>query len=105
MINLKCTCHKPCFFRYSSSVGWKTEKRKEEERSRFNAEKSKKRVEKEEESSNSDTDSEKIPQNLEETENISKIMTEAEMNSLAAKIVKAEIMGNESLTSELKIQK
>ena len=47
-------------------------------------------------------DKEKEREPEEEPKQETKVLTEAEMNSLAAKLVKAEIMGNDDLAAELK---
>ena len=94
--------------RSDGSGGWKSSSRKDQER-----EEMKKRMEKKEEelkrrqsSSESESDhdedvKEEKDKRVEEPEPV-KVLTESEMNSIAAKIVKAEIMGNDDLAAQLK---
>ena len=94
--------------RSDGSGGWKSSSRKDQER-----EEMKKRMEKKEEElkrrqSSSESESEhdedvreEKDKRVEEPEPV-KVLTESEMNSIAAKIVKAEIMGNDDLAAQLK---
>jgi len=92
--------------RYASSGGWKTSERKDTERARYKEEEKRKREKESSSSSNSSSDSEpdqqpqKEPQPKEPEQ--PKILTETELNSLASKIVKAEIMGNDELVAQLR---
>ncbi len=92
-------------FRYSSSGGWKTSQRKEEERSKQREDEAKRKKAQSSSSSSSDSesDTEKAPTKQPEAqEEAPKILTETELNSLASKIVKAEIMGNDEMVAQLK---
>lgn len=97
--------------RFQSSGGWKTAARKEEDR--YNYEQGKKPVSTNKKSrqssssSSSDSEAGEEPTSspLEKPANPPpppKVMTETELNSLASKIVKAEIMGNDELLASLK---
>jgi len=86
---------------------WKTSSRRDMER-----EEMKKRMEKKEQelkrrnssdsSSESEAEDKKAPEESKDVPEPVKILTEAEMNALAAKIVKAEIMGNDEMAAQLK---
>ena len=90
-----------------SSGSWKSSSRQEQEREQMKQRMSEKEKElkRRNSSSESDTDDDEKQAATEEQETEAeavKILTEAEMNALAAKIVKAEIMGNDTLAAELK---
>ena len=53
-------------------------------------------------SSESEAEDKKAPEESKDVPEPVKILTEAEMNALAAKIVKAEIMGNDEMAAQLK---
>ena len=88
---------------------WKSSSRKEQEREEMKRrmikkEEELKRKQNSDSSSESETEEEQkqTVHEKEEPKQESKVLTEAEMNSLAAKLVKAEIMGNDDLAAELK---
>ena len=92
--------------RQDGSGSWKSSSRRDLER-----EEMRKRMEKKEEelkkrqdsSSSSESETEMETDNKDEApEEVVKVMTESEMNGIAAKIVKAEIMGNDDLAADLK---
>ena len=88
---------------------WKSSSRKEQEREEMKRRMIKKEEElkrKQNSDSSSESETEEEPKQTvhekEDPKQESKVLTEAEMNSLAAKLVKAEIMGNDDLAAELK---
>jgi len=102
-------------FKASGGGGsWKTADRRDKEREKDRereAERQKRRREEEEHrrssssSSDSEEEEEKKEKKIEEKKEapvVAKILSEQELNALAAKVVKAEIMGNDDVVEELK---
>ena len=98
---------------YSSSASrndgagsWKSSSRRDQEREEMKRRMDKKEEELKRRNSSSESESDKEePMEGEEREKAEepvKLLTESELNSLAAKIVKAEIMGNDDLAAEIK---
>ena len=95
-----------CYFRFSSSGGWKTKSRRDEERNKYIEEEKQKKKESSSSSSSSESEEEEEKKKVEDEKGEEivkpKILTESELNALSAKMVKAEIMGNNELVNELK---
>jgi len=83
---------------------WKSagrrEREQEEDRKRY-----KDREEQRKQSSDSSSESEQEPEKAEDKPAASAaVLTEAELNTLASKVLKAELMGNDELAAELKVK-
>ena len=87
--------------------GWKSEGRRDKEREEGRAreeERRKRRPRTPSSSSSSEEEERKVAAQPEEEEEAAKILSEAEMNTLASKAMKAEILGNNEAASKLRQQ-
>ena len=87
--------------------GWKSSGRKEkeleEERNKAAEREKQNKQDREDSSSDSDKDEEDSSMTSQEAPT-NQVLTEAEMNTLASKVMKAELMGNDELAAELKLK-
>ena len=87
--------------------GWKSSGRKEKEQEEIRKKAAEREKQNKQDSDDSSSDSDKDEEDSSMTSQeapTNQVLTEAEMNTLASKVMKAELMGNDELAAELKLK-